>query len=439
MAVGPPSRGVCGVRARAITSPERGGHNERTVSPVPSTALDVAAVYREHFDYVVTNLRRLGVPTPALEDACHDVFLVVHRRARSGGVGRDAMRPWLYGVARRVAADVRRSGARHRRRMLALQSVARPEPGTDEVVGDRRLVQTFLDALDADKRDVFILVELEEMTGLEVARVLGINANTAAARLRAARKIFADHLEATAGAEHEARILAAARRRDELDASTRARVWVGLAPVLHGKGLSTLLFGAAAGAVLVATTAIVAGRGPQVTTATSSIGSREGVDRADAGGRPHDVEPALIPASLVPATLPRPIAPALASAKPSIRETSEAPAATSARPPSTIGTDAAPGDLQAQTELAGRVLRASEPAIILGLVDEYRARFSDGFFADRVSARRIEALCDRQQRELASREHAALARRQPALADRAFDRCAESSDHETDAVRPSEG
>lgn len=408
--------------------------------PVSSTALDVAAVYREHFDYVVTNLRRLGVPTPALEDACHDVFLVVHRRARSGGVGRDAMRPWLYGVARRVAADVRRSGARHRRRMLALQSVAHHEPCTDEIVGDRRLVQTFLDALDADKRDVFILVELEEMTGLEVARVLGINANTAAARLRAARKIFAEHLATTAGAEHEARILAAARRRDELDASTRARVWIGLAPVLHGKGLSALLFGAAAGAVLVATTALVAGRAPQVTTAaTSSIGSREGGDRADAGSRPQDVEPALIPASLVPATLPRPIAPELASAKPSIRGTSEAPAATSARPPSTIGTDAAPGDLQAQTELAGRVLRASEPAIILGLVDEYRARFSDGFFADRLSARRIEALCDRQQRELASREHAALARRQPALADRAFDRCAESSDHESDAVRPSEG
>lgn len=414
------------------------------MAPVSSTALDVAAVYREHFDYVVTNLRRLGVPTPALEDACHDVFLVVHRRARNGGVGRDAMRPWLYGVARRVAADVRRSGARHRRRMLALQSVARHEPGTDEIVGDRRLVQTFLDALDADKRDVFILVELEEMTGLEVARVLGINANTAAARLRAARKIFAEHLATTAGPEHEARILAAARRRDELDAPTRARVWIGLAPVLQGKGLSTLFFGAAAGAVLVATTALVAGRAPQVTTAPSSIASRGQSDRADAGGRPHDaepqdVEPAVLPASLGPAVLPRAITPALASATPSLRAITETPAATSTTAPRTIGTDAAPGDLQAQTELAGRVLRASEPAIILGLVDEYRTRFSDGFFADRVSARRIEALCDSRQRELAAREHAALARRQPALADRAFDGCAAPIDHESDAVRPSEG
>lgn len=415
------------------------------MAPASSTALDVAAVYREHFDYVVTNLRRLGVPTPALEDACHDVFLVVHRRARNGGVGRDAMRPWLYGVARRVAADVRRSGARHRRRVLALQSVLRHEPGTDEVIGDRRLVQTFLDALDADKRDVFILVELEEMTGLEVARVLGINANTAAARLRAARKIFAEHLEATAGAEHEARILAAARRRDELDAPTRARVWIGLAPVLHpSKALSTLLFGAAAGAVLVATTALVVGRGPQVTPAPSSIASREGVVRADAGSRPEevepqDVEPAVLPASLGPAVQPRGVASALGSATPSFRATTQTPAATSTSAPSRMGTDAAPGDLQAQTELAGRALRASEPAIILELVDEYRARFSDGFFADRVSARRIEALCESQQRELAAREHAALARRQPALADRAFDGCDAPSDHESDAVRPSEG
>src|SRR5262245_30718822 len=49
------------------------------------------ALYREHFDFVFRNLRRLGVPSEATDDALQEVFCVVLRRIddyRPGTSGR---------------------------------------------------------------------------------------------------------------------------------------------------------------------------------------------------------------------------------------------------------------------------------------------------------------------------------------------------------------
>lgn len=390
-----------------------------------TTSLDVASVYRDHFDYVVTNLRRLGVPPAALEDACHDVFLVVHRRARASISARDAMRPWLYGVARRVAADVRRSGLRHRRRVHALQTVERHDPALDQVVADRKLVDELLAALDVDQRDVFILIELEEMTAREAGAVLGINPNTAAARLRAARRSFARQLGEDATPAERARILGAARGHETTDESTRARVWAGLAPLVGPTKLMTLLGSMAASALFVATTATVvsvdtsATAAPRAATRSPATSSRE----------PTPIEPAIVPAVLAPVS---PDAPASAAdvAMPDVVRPRRIPESSATTSPAT--TDA----LRAETELAGRVLRATDPATILRLVDDYRTRYPAGFFADRLSARRIEALCSSDRRDLAVTERARLGERQPALARRAFTRC---EDHENEASRPTDG
>jgi RNA polymerase sigma-70 factor (ECF subfamily) len=44
--------------------------------------------------------------------------------------------------------------------------------------------------MDEDKRLVFALVELEQMSVPEVAKLLDLNLNTAYSRLRLARKLF---------------------------------------------------------------------------------------------------------------------------------------------------------------------------------------------------------------------------------------------------------
>jgi RNA polymerase sigma-70 factor (ECF subfamily) len=53
-----------------------------------------------------------------------------------------------------------------------------------------RLVQRWLDELDDDKREVFVLAELEQMTAKEIAEAIGSNASTVYSRLRAARLDF---------------------------------------------------------------------------------------------------------------------------------------------------------------------------------------------------------------------------------------------------------
>jgi RNA polymerase sigma-70 factor (ECF subfamily) len=55
--------------------------------------------------------------------------------------------------------------------------------------GVRRL-HRLLDQLADDKRAVFVLAELEQMSAPEIAEALGENVNTIYARLRAARREF---------------------------------------------------------------------------------------------------------------------------------------------------------------------------------------------------------------------------------------------------------
>src|SRR5687767_4756436 len=79
-----------------------GGHGAG--SP-PRTADEI---YERYFDFVWRNVRRMGVPAEAVDDAVQDVFLVVHRRLAEFE-GRSAMETWLFGILMRVARDHRRS------------------------------------------------------------------------------------------------------------------------------------------------------------------------------------------------------------------------------------------------------------------------------------------------------------------------------------------
>jgi RNA polymerase sigma-70 factor (ECF subfamily) len=151
----------------------------------------VQDLYRDHFAFVWRTLRRLGVGPGTLDDAVQDVFVVVHRRLIDFQPGA-APRPWLFGIALRVAQQYRRS---HWRQTQSLD-LAEELHGADQLdpyqaalhAESADAVQRFLTALDANKRNVFILADLEQMSGQEVAQALNVNLNTVYARLRAARK-----------------------------------------------------------------------------------------------------------------------------------------------------------------------------------------------------------------------------------------------------------
>ena len=155
----------------------------------------LADVYRDHFDFVWRSLLRLGVPSSQAEDVAQDVFLVVHRRLPDYDSAR-ALRPWLFGIARRVAADRRRSSQREQRRMRVIAAAGSDRRADPEQAAARaeaaQIVQGFLDSLDEERRVVFVLGELEGFSGTEIAQALDINRNTVYTRLRAARRLFAE-------------------------------------------------------------------------------------------------------------------------------------------------------------------------------------------------------------------------------------------------------
>src|SRR6478735_1597247 len=167
--------------------------------PLPSAepqapVLDLATIYEAYFRYVWRCLRSLGVRDSQLEDALQDVFIVVQRRLAEFD-GRAAVRTWLYAIALRVARKYR---DRARREPTSLEAAREDDPelasahdGDPELGSERLLLaRRALSSLDDDKREIFVLARVEQMSAPEIASVLRIPLNTVYSRLRAARLAF---------------------------------------------------------------------------------------------------------------------------------------------------------------------------------------------------------------------------------------------------------
>lgn len=135
-------------------------------------------IYERELDYVWRTLARFGVPSADIQDAAHEVFLVLYRRWNDVDPERPVHR-WLFGVARRVAADFR---AKRR------EDPTHAEPATpvDPLTAKRELLRRALGELDDDRRAVVVLHDLEGRTGAEIAQLLDIPVNTVHSRLRLA-------------------------------------------------------------------------------------------------------------------------------------------------------------------------------------------------------------------------------------------------------------
>ncbi|HEY0713817.1 MAG TPA: sigma-70 family RNA polymerase sigma factor, partial [Polyangia bacterium] len=128
----------------------------------------------------------------AVDDAVQEVFLVVHRKLPSFE-GRSSMRTWLWTIVRRVVRDhLRKRGNASEGEPLEDDHTSNLQ-GPAEALDQKAAVQ-ILDSLLAPmsdvQREVFVMYEIEEMTGAEIAEALNVNENTVRTRLRAARAIF---------------------------------------------------------------------------------------------------------------------------------------------------------------------------------------------------------------------------------------------------------
>jgi RNA polymerase sigma-70 factor (ECF subfamily) len=152
----------------------------------------------ELFERYVTFVWRVvaahGVREADVPDVTQDVFVIAFRRLDSWEPERSSVTSWLYGIATRVAAN-------HRRKAYVRHEAPEDAAPTGRTRSDAALERVLLSelgdalmALDADKRDAFILFEIAELSMHEVAVTLGCPLKTAYKRLYAARRAISEQL-----------------------------------------------------------------------------------------------------------------------------------------------------------------------------------------------------------------------------------------------------
>ncbi|MEM9889620.1 MAG: RNA polymerase sigma factor [Actinomycetota bacterium] len=147
------------------------------------------SIYRRYVgDVTAYALRRCSADDAA--DVVSETFVVAWRRI--GDVPEEpAVRPWLFGIARRVLANQRRGRRRHGALVDRAASFLLPHLQTAPAVdidGDADLVKRALHHLPADDRELLMMVAWEELTPSEIATVMGLSGSNVRKRLFRARK-----------------------------------------------------------------------------------------------------------------------------------------------------------------------------------------------------------------------------------------------------------
>lgn len=391
------------------------------------------ALYHGHFGLVWSLTAHFGVPAAAREDVAQEVWLTVHRRI-------DALRPeaspraWVASIARHVASRHHRSQTRHARKRAALSlhvEALATSTGEPDVFAT---VDAALARMDPGQREVFLLMQVEELSGPECSEILGLPLNTVYSRLRLARARLAEAM-----GERELDAASHALRSGPPPRAALQRVWVVLGlgsferPItigtiggtsvgtiggtgvgtIGGSGIGTiastwafkLAVAATAALATVVGTAALSGRGTAIANAQpiehAVAQPTAQVRGAAVLGAAPSLLPAMTPTSALAAvaparaTAPTPTASRRASEHPArraapVRHVSAPPPATTAAPTATAATPVASDGLAAEAKLlraASVALRGRDAAQARRWLERHAKEFPDGALAiDRRAA-----------------------------------------------------
>jgi RNA polymerase sigma-70 factor, ECF subfamily len=151
-------------------------------------------LFRENYPAVrAYALRRAS--RDAAQDVVADTFLVAWRRLDD--VPADAL-PWLYGVARRVLANQRRSADRSAALEERLTHAAPPTGMADPAdrSADAEILRLALGRLSEPSREALMLVAWQGLSGARAAQAAGCSRTAFAVRLHRARARLAAELAA---------------------------------------------------------------------------------------------------------------------------------------------------------------------------------------------------------------------------------------------------
>lgn len=162
----------------------------------PAQALRFRRIFDDTHDLAWRLLRRFGVPAERVEDAVQQVFLITAERLDDIHLGSE--RAFVYGVALGVSRTL---GRQRWREVLGDDADQRGavQPAADALLDRKRLVEAcdrILERLSTDLREVFVLHEIEGLSGAEIAKLMAIPPGTVSSRLRRARQLFRAEVEA---------------------------------------------------------------------------------------------------------------------------------------------------------------------------------------------------------------------------------------------------
>lgn len=149
-------------------------------------------LFDAHYGYVWNTLRRLGIAGDDRSDLCQEVFLVAFKNLDRFDTSRPE-RPWLFGIAYRIARRYR-DLARHKREVYVPSEPPATSKSPLESVEAREmqyLVSLAIARIELSRRAVFIMAEIDGHSAPEIAQALDVPLNTVYSRLRLARRDFA--------------------------------------------------------------------------------------------------------------------------------------------------------------------------------------------------------------------------------------------------------
>jgi len=152
------------------------------VRPLPTAQADerFRAMFAQHhpaiYGYAARRVGRVDA-----NDVAAETFTVAWRRLRRVPDEPDTLL-WLYGVARKVVANLQRSQRRADR--LVAKEAAHTREAAVEAVPD---VMRAVERLGDDDRELLLLAAWEGLTTSQIGEVIGCSSNAAAVRLHRAR------------------------------------------------------------------------------------------------------------------------------------------------------------------------------------------------------------------------------------------------------------
>ncbi|MEZ4224739.1 MAG: sigma-70 family RNA polymerase sigma factor [Polyangiaceae bacterium] len=160
----------------------------------------LAQLFDRLCDDVTRVLARLAyVDAQDIPDLVNDVFLAVFRAAPSYRKT-SAVKTWVLAIASNIARDRCRKATRGRTAMveLAVGAEEHDRRSLERAVITKELVEKLnaaIPKLPHDLRVAFVMCDVEELPGVEVARVLGIPKGTLYRRLHEARQMLRGFVE----------------------------------------------------------------------------------------------------------------------------------------------------------------------------------------------------------------------------------------------------